>query len=43
MTAEAYSKPCQISKMDHFAKIAKVLAVNCFYKMLILCVWQGPD
>ena len=42
--SEAYSEPCQKSKMEFFAKI-----INGFYPLIILAecsvldVWQGPE
>ena len=41
---EAYSEPCQTSKMGCFAKIvdgSKPLTI--FAKRSILIVWQGPE
>ena len=41
---EAYSEPCQTSKMGRFAKIVdgpKLLTI--FAKHSILIVWQGPE
>ena len=48
---EAYSEPCQRSKMEHFAKHAEVWLSNfieihtftCFVKRSILDVWQGSE
>ena len=41
---EAYSEPCQISKMECFSKIVKgCLSLTIFAKCSILDVWQGSE
>ena len=40
---DAYSEPCQSSKMELFAKIVNGLTVNYFAKSSILDVWQGSE
>ena len=40
---EAYSEPYQASKMECFAKIERLKAVNYFRKTLHLRCWQGSE
>ena len=42
--SEAYSKPCQTSKMDVFAEIVNGFSfLTIFAKSFILEVWQDPE
>ena len=42
--AEAYSEPCQTSKMERFAKIINSFQpLTTFAKRSILDVWQGSE
>ena len=42
--AEAYSEPCQTSKMEHFAKIVNAFQLlTIFAKHSILYVWLGSE
>ena len=40
---DAYSEPCQASKIEPFAKIVKDEIVNYFCKKYILDVWQDSE
>ena len=43
-SAEAYSEPCQASKMKHFGKNVNSLQfLNSFAKSSILDVWQESE
>ena len=43
-SSEAYSEPCETSKMDFFAKIINDFQPpNIFGKSSILDVWQGSE
>ena len=44
LNSEAYSKPCQISKMELYLKIVKSFyMLTIFSKCYILDVWQGSE
>ena len=44
MQTEAYSEPCQTSKIESFAKIVNgFMPLTIFAKRSILDVWQGSE